>query len=725
MEGLLLNNRYRILKPLGSGGCGETFLAEDALTFNSKCVVKKFKPETTDPSSYQIIKERFQREAAILKKVGEKTGQIPMLYAYLIHDQEFYLVQEWIEGFNLRQKVQRDGVYSEAEVRKILTEILPVMSYIHRQGIIHRDIKPENILMRVTDGKPVLIDFGAVKEIATTILNNQGAMPKTISIGTLGYMALEQMAGQPVFASDIYSLGVTAIYLLTGKNLLEMRDLGTGKLEWRGFAAPVSNELINILDKATEQMPGNRYQSAEEMLKALGTDSHVTQLVDSTSNVFLKTSKLYRTISPSRKLIGFIMAVVLLMVGVFFLIPRGDSSPQPAPGLTNGSSNQPPPTDHPPPPVEPDRTSGLNHNVLSQILTRKYLVMGVQWYAPPMNFAEEDEHYTPGEGDEEKRRSEELNWQRTGFDYEIAKLIADYIGKKNDVKIAVKAREVDDFEELFGLLNRKEKDNKTFSVDIIMSGIAEDTSESTISWSRGYVEFGYALVVRKSGDIGRLEDCKNRKIGIVKGDRNVEGYVLSKLPGAKLVILSDKENNWIDNALNENMSVEAIIYDFPFAEKEVNASNKEKQQKGIKGKNLQIIDVNLPDSERSYNIGVAKGNDDLLEEINEAIDAIRKTPHYGELVRKHLPARPGTIKPAEAIPGARQYRVKEGDSLSQIALRELGDASKVQELARVNQIPNENLIFTGMTLQLPDNGYRPPVIRKTTPRRVVKRSRHK
>ncbi len=265
----ILNHRYLLLNPLGSGGCGQTFLAEDKYLFSAKCVVKQFKPTTTEPQAYQIIQERFEREAQILKTVGEDHKQIPKLYAYFTENQDFYLVQEWIEGLNLWQRVKAQGRFSEAQTRTLLREMLPVLGYLHSQRIIHRDIKPENVMLRAGDDKPVLIDFGAVKEIVTTIVNSYGVPTSSVVIGSPGYMSLEQSAGQPVFASDLYSLGLTAIYLLTGRSPQDLRDLKTGTLNWQEYAPEVSRDFAAFLNKATQRMPENRYQTAEEMNGAL------------------------------------------------------------------------------------------------------------------------------------------------------------------------------------------------------------------------------------------------------------------------------------------------------------------------------------------------------------------------------------------------------------------------------------------------------------------------
>ena len=267
---VLLNNRYRILQTLGSGGFGHTFLAEDThMPSKRRCVIKQLKPITNNPVVYQIIKERFQREAAYLETLGKSNGQIPALYAYFTEANEFYLVQEWVEGKNLLKKVQEEGAFSETAVKNFLVNILPVLSYIHSQYIIHRDIKPENIILRDSDGKPVLIDFGAVKEAATSTLDSHGTPAKTIVIGTPGFMPLEQAAGRPSYSSDLYSLGMTAICLLTGKSPEELTDLQTGGIFWHNYAPNISLTVIEILQKATQPLAHDRYQTAQEMLDAL------------------------------------------------------------------------------------------------------------------------------------------------------------------------------------------------------------------------------------------------------------------------------------------------------------------------------------------------------------------------------------------------------------------------------------------------------------------------
>ncbi|NJN71547.1 MAG: serine/threonine protein kinase [Limnothrix sp. RL_2_0] len=271
MSAQLLENRYQILKELGQGGFGETFLAEDRhMPSHRRCVIKQLKPVTNDPAVYQVVKERFQREAVILERMGEGNRQIPSLYAYFTEGGQFYLVQEWIEGETLSQRTERTGLWSSTEVTKLLVGLLPVLDFIHDQGIVHRDIKPDNIILRQQDQSSVLIDFGAVKETMGTMMNTAGQTTSSIVIGTPGFMPSEQAIGRPVFSSDLYSLGLTAVYLLTGKLPNEFHsDPATGKILWRSPNVNVDNHLANVLDQAICTHPRDRFSNAGAMLRAL------------------------------------------------------------------------------------------------------------------------------------------------------------------------------------------------------------------------------------------------------------------------------------------------------------------------------------------------------------------------------------------------------------------------------------------------------------------------
>ncbi len=268
---VLLSNRYRVLSVLGDGGFGKTFLVEDTqMPSNRRCVLKQLKPVHDNPQTGQMVKDRFQREAAILETLGEGHEQIPRLYAYFSEADQFYLVEEWVEGDTLTQRVQREGPLPEKTVQNLVASLLPVIAHVHSEGIVHRDIKPDNIILRSHDSKPVLIDFGAVKETMNTLINSHENSSHSIVVGTPGYMPSEQLAGRPVFASDLYSIGMTAIYALTGRIPQDIDvDPSTGELMWRQLVPNLTPEFGNFLDCATHMSASSRFPVVKEMQSIL------------------------------------------------------------------------------------------------------------------------------------------------------------------------------------------------------------------------------------------------------------------------------------------------------------------------------------------------------------------------------------------------------------------------------------------------------------------------
>lgn len=269
---LLLHNRYRCTKILGRGGFGTTFLADDmVLPGKPNCVIKQLRPAVSAPHILDMARQLFQREATTLGKVGNHP-QVPRLLDYFELEPEFYLVQEYVSGLTLQQEVKRNGPMSEEQVRQVMLEVLPILDYLHKIEVIHRDIKPANLIRREIDGKLILIDFGAVKDQVSQAMmtNPQDYTAFTaFAVGTPGYAPPEQMAMRPVYASDLYALGVTCIYLLTGKS---PKDLGydntTGEFIWRSRVS-ISNDLQKVLEKLTEVSIKHRYQTAQEVIQDL------------------------------------------------------------------------------------------------------------------------------------------------------------------------------------------------------------------------------------------------------------------------------------------------------------------------------------------------------------------------------------------------------------------------------------------------------------------------
>lgn len=273
----VLRGRYRPVEFLGRGGFGRTYRAVDSDRMGASCVIKQFAPQSQG-STFQEAARLFNREAEQLLNLGQH-AQIPTLFAYFESELQrqgnqykyLYLVQEFVDGQNLLDELLKVRPFSERKIQELLSELLPVLQFIHKQGVIHRDIKPENIMRRNSDRKLVLIDFGISKELSGTILA-QGAQG-TIC-GTPGYAPSEQMVrGEAYPASDLYALGVTCIHLLTGTHPIKLYDTRTGRWQWQEQLSQqglkISPELEEVLNKLLKDLVKNRYQSAEGVLKDL------------------------------------------------------------------------------------------------------------------------------------------------------------------------------------------------------------------------------------------------------------------------------------------------------------------------------------------------------------------------------------------------------------------------------------------------------------------------
>nr|WP_290223744.1 serine/threonine-protein kinase [Trichocoleus desertorum] len=274
----LFRDRYKVLRVLGRGGFGVTFLARDvSLPYHPLCVIKQLCPKVNDPLTLERARKRFEQEAKTLSKLGSH-AQIPQLLDYFEADGEFYLVQEYVRGSTLTREIRRYGPQSEAVVKRFLLEMLPLLRYIHSHRVIHRDIKPQNIIRCRDDGRLVLIDFGAVKEQIARLEDTSQRAPTTHFIGTVGFAPPEQLSMRPVFASDLYALGVTCVYLLTGKSPFDFDyDPATGEIDWQG-SAQVSDHFARVLTKMLHHAPRDRYQSADALLRALNLEPYLDTL---------------------------------------------------------------------------------------------------------------------------------------------------------------------------------------------------------------------------------------------------------------------------------------------------------------------------------------------------------------------------------------------------------------------------------------------------------------
>ncbi|BAZ91243.1 serine/threonine protein kinase with Chase2 sensor [Raphidiopsis curvata NIES-932] len=268
---LLLAGRYQIMRNLGSGGFGRTYLVEDTQNQNKDqhhtCVIKQLMPARRDDKFLQVARRLFNTEAEILAIVGQHP-QIPQMLGNFEDGKEFYLVQEYIVGHPLSQELPPvTGVKSQSFVISMLMEILEILSFIHQHHVIHRDIKPSNIMRRHQDNRLCLIDFGAVKLIQPQM--DSETESATVSIGTKGYSPPEQLAGHPRLSSDIYALGMIGIQAMTGNFPQELPlDPQTGNVVWRHLAT-VSDQLASILDKMVCYNFGDRYFSATSVIEDL------------------------------------------------------------------------------------------------------------------------------------------------------------------------------------------------------------------------------------------------------------------------------------------------------------------------------------------------------------------------------------------------------------------------------------------------------------------------
>ncbi|MBE9034500.1 serine/threonine-protein kinase [aff. Roholtiella sp. LEGE 12411] len=274
--GQVVDNRYQIIRQLGQGGFGRTYLAEDRNKSNQTCVLKEFAPQVQEQHDLQKAKELFEREANVLKKLQHP--QIPRFHASLqvkIGSKDFFfLVQDYVDGDNfdqlLEQRHSQGKTFSEEEVITLLQQILPVLSYIHSLDVVHRDISPDNLIWRRSDNLPVLIDFGGVKQLPasqgfwrTKLVGNHTLL------GKKGYAPEEQLRQGKVFInSDLYSLAVTSLVLLTGKEPQKLYDSFQGIWYW-GKEINVSPKLETVLKKMLSYKPSDRYQRADQVLKDL------------------------------------------------------------------------------------------------------------------------------------------------------------------------------------------------------------------------------------------------------------------------------------------------------------------------------------------------------------------------------------------------------------------------------------------------------------------------
>ncbi|NEP89685.1 MAG: tetratricopeptide repeat protein [Okeania sp. SIO2C2] len=336
MIGQLLDGRYRVVQILSAGAFGQTYLAADTRRpGHPQCVVKQLR---APGNSYTIVRTAhrlFKQEAEILEKLG-RHEQIPLLLAYFEENNQFYLVEEFIPGKPLNKEIIPGKPWQEKQVIKLLLEILEILVFVHENGVIHRDVNPSNLIRHQTNKKLVLIDFGSVKEVSHKIAAENGEVQRTIATGTPSYMPIEQFQGIPQFNSDLYAVGMIGIQALTGipgselPKLQDLRPSNPSGILWRNRTLCSSN-LANIVDRMVHYHYTKRYQSVEEVVKALQKISSrpqkLTKQLPKTKN-----NRNYQTKTSSRRvkshplwfvLFGFAsVGVIAVLIGLVYFLNR-------------------------------------------------------------------------------------------------------------------------------------------------------------------------------------------------------------------------------------------------------------------------------------------------------------------------------------------------------------------------------------------------------------------
>jgi eukaryotic-like serine/threonine-protein kinase len=271
LVGQTIQGRYYVVKQLGQGGVGVTFIAQDQQCFDSQCVVKQLKPKSANDKTLEIARKLFNREAEIMNHLGD-CDRIPRLLAYFEHQNDFFLVQELVEGHDLSKEIIAGQPWSEEKTINLLKDILEVLLIVQQKSVIHRDLKPSNLMRRSKDQTIFLIDFGSVKQVSTQIVDATGEVKQTVAVGTQSYMPMEQMMGRPGFYSDIYAVGVIAIQALTGVSPKNFTISKNGELIWRNLLDQKVNyqpQFLNLLDQMVRSRYQERYSSAGLVLSDL------------------------------------------------------------------------------------------------------------------------------------------------------------------------------------------------------------------------------------------------------------------------------------------------------------------------------------------------------------------------------------------------------------------------------------------------------------------------
>ncbi|HEY9646380.1 MAG TPA: IMS domain-containing protein [Chroococcidiopsis sp.] len=264
MASILLNSNYRIIRALR--GSNYAFLAQDIEEPDSGYCVLKQLPLPSDIQSNRLFRGLFLERVEILQRLASVNVPFAQLSDYFEEDGQLYMVREWIEGTTLTCRVQKGGVLDEAEAGELLYSLLQDLSQIHAAQTFHGNLKPSNIVLR--GGEPLLTDF-IMLPVAPELPSAIASTSPDEAIAPLGFSPPEYATGQIFYASDLYSLGLIAIYVLTGKAPHDLyADPQTGRILWQRYATDLTPELVEVIDRAIQPHPEDRYATAAEMLVA-------------------------------------------------------------------------------------------------------------------------------------------------------------------------------------------------------------------------------------------------------------------------------------------------------------------------------------------------------------------------------------------------------------------------------------------------------------------------
>ncbi|MEL7418727.1 MAG: tetratricopeptide repeat protein [Cyanobacteria bacterium J06555_3] len=311
----IVGGRYSIISYLGGKAGVETYLAENLHRhYQSPCVIKQLKLPQSDNTSKIKLESRFAEELAILERLGYHE-QIPQLWDHFAENDEFHLVQEYIQGENLAQKIAQQNL-SPAQIVQILDSTLSVLQFVHQNRLIHRNIKPSNLLIRELDQQVIITDFGILQEIKAA----SSPAPAGQNFDRENYWSPEQKAGRPTISSDLYAVGMTAIEALTGNKPGTFTRAETGKLLW-STNLNLDRRLIRLIDKLVQLDLGQRYQSAEKVLRDLRRVNSYKTANSSSAKLPIQDAARQGRKSKLPLVIG-LLGITFLLGSIEFAFPR-------------------------------------------------------------------------------------------------------------------------------------------------------------------------------------------------------------------------------------------------------------------------------------------------------------------------------------------------------------------------------------------------------------------